>query len=81
MMFPDRIDARWIDALSDDELRQAESELRGIFAAEQSAEQSRRGNAYDLMRGPEELTAAWMRWSLVRNATEQRGVRLAGRRR
>ena len=81
MTFPDRIDARWIDALTDDELRQAEQELRGIFATEQSAEKARCGSAFDLMRGPEELTAAWMRWSIVRNATEQRGVRLAGRQR
>lgn len=81
MMFPERINARWIDTLSDDELREAEAELHGIFAAEQSAERARRGDAFDLMRGPEELTAAWMRWSVVRNATEQRGVRPARRHR
>lgn len=74
MTLPDMIDARWIDSLSDQELKQAEGELRESFAMQESAEKARRGARYDLMCGPNALTTAWMRWSLVNNATRARGL-------
>lgn len=80
MTFPDHISARWIDSLTDEELQQAEWELRANFAQQESMEKARRGARYDLMRGPEELTFAWMRWSMVNNATRERGLRIRYRR-
>lgn len=80
MMFPNRIDAPWIDSLTDQELQQAELELRESFAREETLEKARRGARYELMRGPETLTFAWMRWSMVSNATRARGLRTRYRR-
>jgi hypothetical protein len=80
MRYPGNIDARWIDALSDGELLDAEAELRERFAKQQSLERKRSGAAYSLLRGPEELTSAWMRWSMVSTATRERGLRARYRR-
>jgi hypothetical protein len=80
MMFPEKIDATWISSLDDKELRQAESELRARLAVEEKAERSIRGSRYDLMRGPASLMNAWMRWSMVNNAAQSRGVRVLYRR-
>ena len=75
MTFPDRIDASWIGSLSDDQLVQAEGELRQRFAVQEAKEKKRRGTQYDMMRGPDALTSAWLRWSMVSNATRARGLR------
>lgn len=75
MKLPDRIEASWIESLSDTELQQAEWELRARFAKEETAEKARRGDAYAILHGPEALTSAWMRWSMVSNATRERGLR------
>lgn len=80
MTFPEHIDGRWIDALSDEELQRAERELRASFAQHEVAEKARRGALYDLMRGPEALTRAWMRWSMVSTATRARGLPVRYRR-
>lgn len=75
MTFPDRIDASWIGSLNDDQLVQAECELRKRFAQQEAKEKKRRGMQYDLMKGPDDLTSAWLRWSMVNNATRARGLR------
>jgi hypothetical protein len=75
MKFPERINAPWIDSLSDVDLVTAEWELRASFSKEEKAERRRRGDAYDVLRGPESLTSAWMRWSMVNAATRDRGLR------
>jgi hypothetical protein len=77
---PDRINSQWLDALSDDELRGAEGELHAQFTAADRTERKLRGTTYDLMRGPETLTRAWMRWSMVSSAARARGLRVWERR-
>ena len=80
MNLPEKIDARWIDALSDEELQSAEGELHARFTKLDAAERQTRGAAYDLLRGPEALTGAWMRWSMVSSAARARGLRVWNRR-
>lgn len=75
MTYPDRIDASWIGTLSDDQLVKAEGELRKRFAEQETKEKKRRGSQYDMMRGPDALTTAWLRWSMVSNAARARGLR------
>jgi len=79
MTIPDRITARWIATLTNEELQDAERELKGSFSQAESTEKARRGAAYSLMRGPETLTSAWLRWSMVCNATRDRGLRTSYR--
>lgn len=79
MTIPDRITARWIATLSNDELQSAERTLHGSFSEEEMQEKARRGKAYSLMRGPEALTNAWLRWCMVCNATRDRGLRTSYR--
>lgn len=76
MLLPEKIDSHWIATLDDEQLRQAESELKASFAAEEQAERKRRGGRYDLMKGPATLTQAWLRWSMVNNAARDRGVKV-----
>jgi len=80
MNLPDRINAQWIDTLSDPELIEVEGNLHETFAALDQAEKARRGESYSLLRGPEALTGAWMRWSMVSNAVRTRGLRAGARR-
>ena len=80
MNLPERINAQWIDTLSDPELLEAEVNLHETFAALDRAEKARRGESYELLRGPEALTGAWMRWSMVSNAARTRGLRVGARR-
>lgn len=79
MTIPERITQRWIAELSNTDLQAVELELHGIYAREESSEKARRGGAFSLMRGPESLTQAWLRWSMVCNATRDRGLRTSGR--
>lgn len=76
MTFPERINAQWIDSLSDVDLVTAESELRESFAEQEAKEKKLRGAKYSLPRGSEALTSAWLRWSMVSNATRARGLRV-----
>lgn len=79
MTIPERITARWISTLSNDELQEAEKELHGHFSKAESSEKERRGGAYSLLRGPDSLTQAWLKWSMVCNATRDRGLRTSYR--
>jgi len=79
MTIPDRITARWIAGLSNEELQAVELQLHGTFSKEESTEKRRAGGAFSLLRGPDSLTQAWLRWSMVCNATRDRGLRTSAR--
>jgi hypothetical protein len=74
MTLPDRIDAKWIDSLGDTELVQAEWELHKVFSRTENDEKKVHGTAMGTANWSELLMAAWMRWSLVQNATRARGL-------
>jgi hypothetical protein len=78
MRIPERVNGTWIDSLTDGDLLAAESQLHTDFAKLDGRERKKRGSAYDLMRGPAGLLAAWDRWSRV--STEARARRLHVRR-
>ncbi|MBK6489070.1 MAG: hypothetical protein IPF98_19975 [Gemmatimonadetes bacterium] len=80
MTIPERITARWIATLSNDELQAVERTLHGSFDKQDSSERLSKGSAYSLMKAPETLTNAWLRWSMVCNATRDRGLRTSYRR-
>lgn len=79
MTIPDRITARWIATLSNEDLQAVESQLHSAFAREETSEKERCGGAFSLLRGPDSLTQAWLRWSMVCNATRDRGLRTSAR--
>lgn len=74
MKLPDQVNASWIATLGDAQLVQAEAQLHAEFAKEESAEKKRAGARYVMMRGPESLMSAWLRWLLVNNETRARRV-------
>jgi hypothetical protein len=74
MKLPEKINADWISALSDEKLVEVEATLHAKFVKEESAEKKRAGEKYEMMRGPESLMSAWMRWLLVNNETQDRRV-------
>jgi hypothetical protein len=74
MKIPDRIDARWIATLVDDELVAADADLHAHFRRHESAEKTRSGARYVLLQGPSDLVNAWQRWRLVNNETRRRGL-------
>lgn len=76
MTIPERLDSRWIEARTDDELRVAEHELGAVYQKQSVVEQARRGERYNLMQGSEVLMSAWGRWSMIRSAMAARGLRL-----
>jgi hypothetical protein len=76
MTLPERIDSRWIEAQTDEELRDAEHELNVLYQKQSAVEQARRGERYNLMQGSEILMSAWGRWSMIRSAMAARGLRL-----
>ncbi|HEX6964792.1 MAG TPA: hypothetical protein VF166_03260 [Gemmatimonadaceae bacterium] len=75
MNVPEYITAQWIDSLTDDTLLAVDQLLHRTFAQIESEEKARRGSAYDLMRGPVELTSAWDRWTRVNSAARARRLR------
>lgn len=74
MIIPDRINARWVDGLGDEQLMQAESELHAIFREQETTEKARRGERYVLLQGPATLVTAWHRWLQLNNETRSRGL-------
>jgi hypothetical protein len=80
MELPNRIDARWIDSLADKQLLRAEHALHTTFSRREAEEKRLRGSAYVMLRGPEPLVSAWIRWAMVNNATRARGLQPSYRR-
>jgi hypothetical protein len=74
MNLPVKVDARWIATLADNQLVEAEAQLHAEFVEEDRAERRRMGAKYAMLRGPESLVSAWLRWLLVNNETYSRGV-------
>lgn len=74
MVLPEKVNARWIDTLGNDQLLEAEAQLHALFLKEETAEKRRTGARYTMLRGPESLVSAWHRWLLVHNATQTRGM-------
>ena len=80
MTFPDRVDARWIATLNNDQLMVAEAELHATFREHETVEKRRIGSRYVLLQGPTALVNAWLRWTLVNNETRARGLVVRHRR-
>jgi hypothetical protein len=74
MVLPEKINARWIASLGNDQLLEAEWLLHQIFMKEEAAEKRRCGARYTMLRGPESLVSAWHSWLLVSNATRSRHI-------
>lgn len=74
MMIPEKVNASWIATLRDDQLVRAEASLHKEFVKQETAEKERRGSRYVMLRGPESLVSAWLRWLLVNNETSSRGL-------
>lgn len=74
MTIPDRINARWIATLGDEQLVRAEATLHADFREKEIAAKKRAGGRYVLLEGPAPLVSAWLRWLLVSNATRDRGL-------
>jgi len=72
MVIPDRINARWIATLGDDELVTAEAQLYDTFREREAVERTRAGARYVLLQGPATLVNAWHRWGLLNNETRNR---------
>jgi hypothetical protein len=76
---PERINARWIATLADDQLVTAESQLHALFFSEETTEKARRSGRYTMLEGPTSLINAWHRWRLVSNETTSRGLAITHR--
>ena len=74
MNIPERINARWIATLADEQLVTAEAELHATFRANERTEKARSGPRYMLLQGPAALVNSWQRWLLVSNETRSRGL-------
>jgi hypothetical protein len=74
MLLPEKVNARWIATLGNDQLLEAEAQLHALFRKEEMAEKRRTGARYTMLRGPATLVSAWHSWLMVRNATQTRGV-------
>lgn len=74
MVLPEKVNARWIASLGNEQLVEAEAQLHAVFVKEEAAEKRRTGAKYIMLRGPESLVSAWHSWLLVSNATQSRGV-------
>lgn len=76
MILPDKVNGRWMASLDTAQLIEAESLLRAAFEEQETAEKRRAGSRYTMLRGPESLVRAWLRWLLVNSETSTRGVRI-----
>lgn len=74
MIIPDRLNARWIATLENQQLVDAETFLHTEFATREAAEKLRAGARYSTLNGPSTLVNAWHRWLLVSNAVRSRGI-------
>lgn len=76
---PERVTAKWIASLGNEELIAAESQLHASFAARERAEKERAGARYSMMNGPRALVSAWHEWVMLNNATRSRGIVISRR--
>jgi len=74
MRLPERVNHQWMATLENDQLAEAESKLHTQFVKEEQAEKKRAGSKYTMLRGPESLVNAWMRWLTVNNEAQSRGI-------
>jgi hypothetical protein len=74
MTIPERVNARWIATLDNEQLKSAEAELHAVFREHETVEKKRSGARYVLLQGPSTLVTAWHRWLLVSNEARTRGV-------
>ena len=74
MRVPETISHKWIGALSDTDLVEAEGRLRAQLGVIERREKKVWGGKYELMRGPADLLNAWDRWTRVNRATRERGL-------
>jgi len=77
---PDRVNADWIATLGDDQLMDAEAQLRAVFLTQETLEKHRRGARYAVLEGPEMLVTAWHRWIMVSNEARTRKLVVQQRR-
>jgi len=80
MPIPNRVNADWIATLGDDQLMDAEAQLRAVFLTQETLEKHRRGARYAVLEGPEMLVTAWHRWSMVSNEARTRKLVVQQRR-
>jgi hypothetical protein len=81
MKMPERVNAEWVSSLSDKHLEEAAATLHAVFEKEDNAERKRAGEEYRMLRGPESLISAWMRWLMVTNEQAERRTPLHRRHR
>jgi hypothetical protein len=77
---PERVNARWIATLENDQLVDAEQRLHEDFRNLDSAEKAARGTRYRLMQGSQPLMDSWMAWRLADNEARRRGLAAKDRR-
>jgi len=80
MPIPNRVNADWIATLGDDQLMDAEAQLRAAFLTQETLEKHRRGARYAVLEGPEMLVTAWHRWIMVSNEARTRKLVVQQRR-
>jgi hypothetical protein len=74
MSIPDRVSAAWMATLADDQLADAEQQLRAIFQKHETVEKSKKGSRYAVLEGSEGLVNAWLQWCMVSNEARSRGL-------
>ena len=74
MTIPDRVTADWIATLANERLVTVESRLHSEFLVEDEHERKRSGGRYNLLQGPPTLINAWLRWQMVNNEAQSRGL-------
>jgi hypothetical protein len=74
MNIPEKVNARWIAELGDEQLMSVEAELHAVFQRQEVTEKKRSGARYMLLQGPPTLVSAWHRWLLASNETQSRGL-------
>lgn len=74
-LVPAQISMDWITTLTNEDLLDVESRVYAQFDVLNKREKKRRGDKYQLMRGPAELMEAWDRWSRINSAARERALK------
>ena len=74
-LVPAQISMDWITTLTNEDLLDVESRVYAQFDVLNKREKKRRGDKYQLMRGPAELMEAWDRWSRINAAARERALK------